>query len=239
MMGFEESVRSPKVLQGQENAAFMSLYYGCDIATNQSGFELSSSSHPVMNVHPFSYAGFMETNNSFPRVLQGQEICKLNSLTGKVDFNLGAWGTKPNVTSTTFNLHQPNKPNFQSAYFPYGDIHKVGQATMLSSKTTNFQRENVSFNTPSTQIGNIRSEVGRFESCLPNEHKLQDNISVAASLGDADIRIPNDNNVKGKVNNACKLFGFPLSGETSTQNLQNTAKRSCKKVRDDNNKKIL
>ncbi|KAJ1381699.1 PB1 domain [Sesbania bispinosa] len=236
MMGFEESIRSPKVLQGQENAGFVSLYYGCETVTNRPGFEMSSPSHPnlastgvgkvtsaeLMSVHPFSYAGFMETNR-FPGVLQGQEICPLKSLTGKVDLNLGAWG-KPNVA---FNLHQATKPNFQSAYFPYGDIHKAGQASIFCSKPTSFQRENVSFNTPTTQAGIIRNEVGLSD--LPNEHKLQDNISAAASLGASNMRIPNDNNVKGKVN-ACKLFGFPLSGETSTQNLQNPAKRSCTKV---------
>ncbi|XP_058755342.1 auxin response factor 4-like [Vicia villosa] len=244
MMGFEESVRSPKVLQGQENSGFMSLYYGCDKGTNQPGFDLSSSSHhrnltstgigkvvtssELMSVHPFGYAGFMESNN-FPTVLQGQEICKLKSLTGKVDFNIGAWG-KSNASCTPFNLHQATKQhNFQSAYFPYGDIHKADQANMFSSKHTSFLGENVGFNAPSIVAGNIRNEVGISESNLPIEHKLQENISVSASLGTADIKVPNDNNVNGKVN-SCKLFGFPLSAETSSQNSQNTAKRSCTKV---------
>ncbi|XP_012572776.1 auxin response factor 4 isoform X2 [Cicer arietinum] len=244
MMGFEESIRSSKVLQGQENAGFMSLYYGCDKLTNKPGFELSSSSHQNlaltgvgkavtssehMNAHPFSYAaGFMETN-SFPRVLQGQEICKLKSLTQKVDSNIGAWGNNPNVSCTNFNLRQATKPNFQSAYFPYGDIYKNGQANMFTSKHMNFQSDNVSFSTPSILAGNIRNEVGRSELNLPNEDKLQDNISASVSLGATNIKVPNDNNVKGKVN-SCKLFGFPLSAETSSQNLQNTAKRSCTKV---------
>lgn len=230
MMGFEESVRSPKVLQGQENTGFMSLYYGCDKVTNQPGFELSTSSHhqnlastgigkvvtssELMSVHPFSYAGFMESNN-FPRVLQGQEICKLKSLSGKVDFNIGAWGTKP---------------SFQSACFPYGDIDKSNQASMFSSKHTSFMSDNVPFNTPSIVAGGIRKEGGRSGSnLLPNEHKLQDNVSASASLVDTNRNAPNDNNVKGKAN-SCKLFGFPLSGEPSSQNLQNTAKRSCTKV---------
>ncbi|XP_061359025.1 auxin response factor 4-like isoform X2 [Gastrolobium bilobum] len=239
LVDFEESVRSHKVLQGQENAGFVSLYYGCDTVTNRPGFEMSSQSHPNlastgvrkvnsaehMSVHPFSYAGFMETN-TFPRVLQGQEICPLKSLTGKVDLNLAVWG-KPNVSCTTFNLHQETKPNFQSAYFPYGDIHKAGQASMFCSKPTSFQRENVPFNTPSTQTRIIRNEVGG--SNLPNEHKQQDSVSASASLGAANMRISDDNNVKGKVN-ACKLFGFPLFGETTIQNIQNPAKRSCTKV---------
>ncbi|KAJ1409182.1 PB1 domain [Sesbania bispinosa] len=249
-MDFEESVRSPKVLQGQENTSFMSLYYGCDTVTKQPEFDIRTPSHPnlastgarkitaaeLMRVHPSSYAGFTETNR-FPRVLQGQEICPLRSLTGgKVDLNLSAWG-KPNISCTNYNLHQATKPSFhslgpevlQSAYFPYGDIHKAGQgSSMLCSKPTNFQLENVPFNTPSTQSGIMRSEVGLSGLTIPNEQKLQDNISGAASLG-ANMRIPNDDNFKGKAN-ACKLFGFSLSGETTTQNLQNSTKRSCTKV---------
>ncbi|XP_028194474.1 auxin response factor 4-like isoform X4 [Glycine soja] len=238
-MDSEESVRSSKVLQGQENTGFMSLYYGCDTVTKQPEFEIRSPSHPnlastgvrkiaaaeFMRVHPSSYAGFTETN-MFPRVLQGQEICPFRSLAGKVDLNFGSWG-KPNVSYTNYNLHQATKPNFhsfgpevvQTAYFPYGDIHKAGQgSSMLCSNPTNFQREDIPFNTPSIQSG----------ITIPNEQKLQDNISGAASLG-ANMRIPNDDNFKGKVN-ACKLFGFPLSRETTAQNLQNSSKRSCTKV---------
>lgn len=257
LVDFEESVRSPKVLQGQENAGLFSLYYGSDTVANRSGFEMSSPYRPnlastgvrkansaeLMSVHPFSYAGFTETTR-FPRVLQGQEIGTLNSLRGKVDLSLRAWG-KANVGCTTFNLHQATKPNFQplgpeilqSAYFPYGDIHKAGQASMFCTKPTNFQRENAPFNTPSSQAVVKRSEVGGSE--VPNEHKMLNKTSAAASLGANNMRIPNDNNnVKVKVN-ACKLFGFPLSGETSPQNLQNPAKRSCTKVSNDSNKTIL
>ncbi|CAJ1956002.1 unnamed protein product [Sphenostylis stenocarpa] len=250
-MDSEESIRSSKVLQGQENSGFMSLYYGCDTVTKQPEFDIRSPSHPnlastgvrkiaaaeFMRVHPSSYAGFTETNR-FPRILQSQEICQFRSLTGKADLNFGAWG-KPSVNCTNYNLHQATKPNFhslgpeviQTAYFPYGDIHKVGQGSgtgMLCSKPTNFQRESVPFNSPSSQSRIMRNEDGQSDVTIPNEQKLQDNISGASSLG-ANMRIPNDDNIKGKVN-ACKLFGFPLSGETTTQNIQNSAKRSCTKV---------
>jgi len=240
----------------------MSLYYGCDTVTKQPEFEIRSpTSHPnfastgvrkiaageFMRVHPSSYAGFSETNR-FPRVLQSQEICQLRSMTGKVDLNFGAWG-KPSLSCTNYNLRQATIPNFhslgpeviQTAYFPYGDIHKAGQVSgtgMMCSKTSNFQGENVPFNSPSSQSGIMRNEVGRSDVTIPNEQKLQDNISGAASLG-ANMRIPNDDNFNGKVK-ACKLFGFPLSGEATTQNLQqNSAKRSCTKVSDDSNRVIL
>ncbi|KAL2332056.1 hypothetical protein Fmac_019637 [Flemingia macrophylla] len=244
-MDSEESVRSSKVLQGQENTGFMSLYYGCDTVTKQPEFEIRSPTHSdlastgvrkiaaaeFMRVHPSSYAGFTESNR-FPRVLQGQEVCPYRSPTGKVDMNFGAWG-KPNV-ACTYNLHQATKPNFhslgpeviQTAYYPYGDIHRGGQGSnMLSSKPASFQGGNVPFNTPSTQSEIMRNEVGRSDVVtVPNEQKLLDNIPGAANM-----RIPDDDNFKEKVN-ACKLFGFPLSRETTTQTLQNSAKRSCTKV---------
>lgn len=256
-MDFQESVRSPKVLQGQEKTGFWSQYYGCDTVTKQPDFETTSPSYiastgvrkvaaaELMKVRPSSYAGFAEANR-FPKVLQGQEIGPLRSLTGKVDLNLGAWG-KPNVSYTTYKLPQANKPNFhslgpevlQTAYYPYGDIHKAGQgSSMFGFKPNNFQRDIVPLNTPSTQSGIMRNEVGRLELPIPNEQKLQENISdAAASLG-ANMRIQNDDHFEGKVN-ACKVFGFHLNGETTTQNLQNSAKRSCTKVSDDSNRVIL
>ncbi|KAF1899264.1 hypothetical protein Lal_00019390 [Lupinus albus] len=221
---FEESMRSSKVLQGQEKSGFVSHYYGSNTVRKGNSAEL-------MSIQPLSYAAYMETNR-FPRVLQGQEICPLKSLSGKVDFNLGAWGN-PNISYT--NLHQATKPNFQSlgpqvlqsAYFPHGDINKDGRASMFCSKPTNLQRENSPNNTTSTQARTVRIEIG--QSDLSNEHKLQDSVSAAASLAASNMRFPTENNVKEEVN-ACKLFGFPLSGErTTTQNLQNSA-RSCTKV---------
>ncbi|KAI4322238.1 hypothetical protein L6164_021949 [Bauhinia variegata] len=246
-MDSEESIRSPKVLQGQENTGFAPLYYGRDSITNRPDFEMNSTSHQnlastgIINTRatevmrtqaqapPFTYAGLAETNR-LPRVLQGQEICPLKSLTvtGKVDFNVGAYGWgKPNVSCKTFNMHKATKPDFhplgpqliQTAYFPYGDIniHKDGKGSILCFKPSNFQRENVPLNTCSTH---------RNED-LPNEQKLQDNVS-AANLG-GNMLISNEDNLKGKVNgNACKLFGFPLSGESTSQN--SAAKRSCTKV---------
>ncbi|XP_073222544.1 LOW QUALITY PROTEIN: auxin response factor 4 [Cicer arietinum] len=261
-MDFDESVRSPKVLQGQEKTGFMSLYYGCDTITKQKEFDINSLSHTnqfdinslshtnlvstgarkitsseFTRLRPSSYAGFTETNR-FPRVLQGQEICPLSSLTGKVDLNLNAWG-KTNVSYTNYNLDQTTRPNFHSlgqqilhnAYLPYGDIRKACQgSSMLCSRPTNFQLENLPFSTSSAQkIGTMRNEVGLSSLTIPNEKNLQDNISGATSLGEK-MRISNDENFKEKKVNACKLFGFFLSGETTSQNLPNSAKRSCTKV---------
>ncbi|MED6116004.1 hypothetical protein PIB30_096000 [Stylosanthes scabra] len=257
-MDLEESVRSPKVLQGQENTGFMSLYYGRDTVTKQPGFEMISSPiHPnlasagarkmtaadLMRVHPPSYAGFAEPNNRFPRVLQGQEICPLRSLTGKVDISLNAWGKPSSASCNPFNLHQATRPKFdslgsevlQTAFFPYGDLHKAGHgSSMLCSKPSSFQRDSAPFNTPLTQAGIIRNEIGRSGPSIMHEQKLPENVSMVASLGANSMRmpVPDEDNLKGKIN-GCKLFGVALCGETTTQNIQNSAKRSCTKVSDD------
>ncbi|MED6116005.1 hypothetical protein PIB30_096000 [Stylosanthes scabra] len=254
-MDLEESVRSPKVLQGQENTGFMSLYYGRDTVTKQPGFEMISSPiHPnlasagarkmtaadLMRVHPPSYAGFAEPNNRFPRVLQGQEICPLRSLTGKVDISLNAWGKPSSASCNPFNLHQATRPKFdslgsevlQTAFFPYGDLHKAGHgSSMLCSKPSSFQRDSAPFNTPLTQAGIIRNEIGRSGPSIMHEQKLPENVSMVASLGANSMRmpVPDEDNLKGKIN-GCKLFGVALCGETTTQNIQNSAKRSCTKV---------
>ncbi|KAJ7947785.1 Auxin response factor [Quillaja saponaria] len=245
---FEESVRSSKVLQGQENIGFVSpLYGGCDTVNRPLDFGRQSPTHQnftsaglrnanigdIMRVHPSTYKGFVESNR-FPKVLQGQEICPLRSLIGKEDFNLGAWGN-PNLSCTPSNMHQAPKPNFhplasevlQNIYFPYGGIQKASQDSMCSS-AANFQRENVPFKPSSTHTGNIRNEIGCSD--LSNEHRLQENISAAPDLG-SNLRIPKDGNFSGKVT-SCKLFGFSLTEETTStaQNLQNSAKRSCTKV---------
>ncbi|KAI4334428.1 hypothetical protein L6164_019123 [Bauhinia variegata] len=232
----EKSMRPPKVLQGQENTGFVSLYYGRDTITNRSdchqNIALTGIRQARAQTHPSSYAGLglgLAETNRFRRVLQGQEICPL-TVTGKVDFNLGAcpWGKdKPNLTCKTFNMHHAPKPNFhplgphvlQTAYFPYGDINipKASQGNTFCSKPSNFQRENVPFSTCPTQK----------KEDIPSEQKLQNNIS-AATLG-GNIMISNEENFKGEVSgNACKLFGFPLSGESTSQN--SAAKRSCTKV---------
>ena len=247
---FEESVRSPKVLQGQENTGFGSLFYERDTLTNRPDFELGTQNHQnlastgarqatthheLMSVHPSTYAGFAEINR-FPKVLQGQEICPS---TRKVDINLGVWG-KNNVSLSTYYMNQATKPNFnllgpqvlQTAYFPYNGIHNGGQGSMLCP---NFHRENVLPNMNSSQAGIMimRNEIG--QPVVPNEQKLQDNIS-AASLG-VNMMIPNDENFKGKVN-GCKLFGFTLSEETIAQNLHDNG-RSSTKVSDDSNRVML
>lgn len=246
-LDFEESVRSSKVLQGQENVGFVSPLYGCDTVNRPPDFDVlrapvhqnlvstgieKANISELTRARPTAYTGFAESDR-FPKVLQGQEICPLRSLTGKGDFNLGAWG-KPNLGCSSFNMYQAPRPNFyplaaenlQNMYFPYGDVFKTGQDPRMRPYAASFPREKVQFNTPSIQPGVMREEIGK-----PNqlkEHNSQENVSASPALG-INLRNQKDDSFNGAAA-GCKLFGFSLTAETPTSNSQNPGKRSCTKV---------
>ncbi|KAI7992606.1 Auxin response factor 4 [Camellia lanceoleosa] len=226
-LDFEESVRSSKVLQGQENAGLLSPLYGCDKSNRPLDFEMQSIVHQslasngtekanfrefMMSQPPTTYTGFMESSR-FPKVLQGQEICSLRSLTGKTDRNF-------------FNIHQRPKPNFyplasegvRSLYFPYSEIYKAGHDPVMLSHMTNFPSDNVPFNGSSIQGGLPRDEVRKPN--LPNE-PLQGMLAAPPS-SEVNFKTLKDDTSNGSMD-GCKLFGFSLIGETPN-------KRSCTKV---------
>lgn len=241
---FEETVKSSKVLQGQENMGFISPHYGCDTINSHVDFEMQPSAHQnlasnvtqkatigeFMRAHHTSFTGFAESDR-FPKVLQGQEICPLRSLSGKANFNLGDW--ESNLGCTSFNIYQAPKSNSFSLgsesllnmYFPYGDIHKAGQGPMMCSNTSNLPRENIKVNPYSIQMGVARNEVPR-----PNkrsEHKPQESTSALPTLV-SNVKNPKDVNTDGTAS-GCKLFGFSLLGENPNPS-QSSSKRSCTKV---------
>ncbi|KAF3455033.1 hypothetical protein FNV43_RR05481 [Rhamnella rubrinervis] len=245
-LDFEESIRSSKVLQGQENIGFISPLYSCDTVNHALDFDMQTPAcqslapntrekaiGEFMRAHPTTYTGFAESSR-FPKVLQGQEICQLRSLTGKANFSLGAWG-KPSLGCTPFNTYQASKPNFfplaseslQNMYFPYGESHKAGQNPAMRSNASNFPVENVKINPYSVQTGIIRNGVGRPN--IPNEQKPKENISSLPNLG-TNLRNPKDESFGTGTATGCKLFGFSLTGETPTPNSQSSSKRSCTKV---------
>ncbi|KAL7173628.1 hypothetical protein ACSBR2_032980 [Camellia fascicularis] len=245
-LDFEESVRSSKVLQGQENAGLLSPLYECDKANRPLDFEMQSFAHQSLasngmekvnfseflkSQQPSAYTGFAESSR-FPKVLQGQEICSLRSLTGKTDVNLGAWA-RPDLGCNFFNMYQRPKPNFyplgsegiRNVYFPYNDIYKGGRDPVMLSHMTNFARENVPFNGSSIQSGVSRDEV-RKPNLLnePPHGKIASPPTLEANF----------KNTKDDISNGsmagCKLFGFSLTGETAMPNSQSSNKRSCTKV---------
>ncbi|XP_015579153.2 auxin response factor 4 isoform X1 [Ricinus communis] len=245
-LDFEESGRSSKVLQGQENVGFVSPLYGCDTMNRPPDFEMRSPVHQnlvstgrekanigeITRTRPTTYTGFAETDR-FPKVLQGQEICPLRSLTSKGDFNLGAW-VKRNVGCGSFNMYQAPRRNFyplgpeslQNVYFPYGDVYKTGQDARMRSYATNFPRENFQFGAPSIQAGVSRDEVGKPNQL--SDLKTQEPGSASPALG-VNLRSQKDNSFGG-TSSGCKLFGFSLTAESPNPNSQNSGKRSCTKV---------
>lgn len=230
-LDFEESVRSSKVLQGQENAGLLSpLYGGCDKVNRPPDFEMQSFA--LQNLasngkEKASFTGFLESSR-FPKVLQGQEICSLRSLTGNTDFNLGAWA-RPDLGCNFVNMYQRPKPNFyplasegvRNVYFPYNDVHKAGQDPVMLSHMKNIPDKNVTFNGSSI----LREDV--TEPNIPNE-VLQGNIG-GAPLSKANSKKANTE-ISSGTTAGFKLFGFTLTGETPTTNLQSSNKRSCTKV---------
>ncbi|XP_022944015.1 auxin response factor 4-like isoform X1 [Cucurbita moschata] len=222
-MDFEDSVRSSKVLQGQENVGMVSPFYGCDTAKRSLEFEVRSSAQQnqasggveKLNIGDYvtSFTGFMESDR-FLKVLQGQEICSLRPQTRKPEPSLGVWG-KFNLSDNSFNPFQsPNSSFYHMAsngarnmYYPHRDIYSTGQAAMMSSNDINFPRESA--------LSNPSAKMERANSTPP-------------TLG-SNMRNSKDENVN-ENRTGCKLFGFSLTTETAT-NMQSSGKRSCTKVR--------
>ncbi|GFZ17925.1 auxin response factor 4 [Actinidia rufa] len=217
-LDFEESLRSSKVLQGQENAGLLSPLYGCDKVTRSLDFEMQSFalqslasngkekanfSEFMKSQQPTTYTGFAEPSR-FPKVLQGQEICSLRSLKGNSDFNLGAWSRPPDLGCNFLNMYQRPKPNF----YP------------LAS-----EGENIPFKGSSVQIGATRDEITKQN--LPKE-TLQGNIA-GPPTSKANFKNANDEISNGTMA-GFKLFGCTLTGETPVLNSQSSNKRSCTKV---------
>ncbi|KHG14524.1 Auxin response factor 4 -like protein [Gossypium arboreum] len=173
-LDFEEPLRSSKVLQGQENVGFVSPLYGHDTVSRPLDFEMQSPAHhqslastgieksnisEFMRVCSTTYTGFADSNR-FPKVLQGQEICQLRSLTQKADLNLGVWA-KTNVGCNSFNMHQTLKTNcyplasegLRNMYFPYSEFLKTVQEPTMSSYACPLPRGNVPFNASSIRTG--------------------------------------------------------------------------------------
>ncbi|KDP44090.1 hypothetical protein JCGZ_05557 [Jatropha curcas] len=246
LLDFEESGRPSKVLQGQENVGFVSPLYGCDTLNRPPDFEMRNPAHQnlvsngrekaniseITRARSTTYTGFAETDR-FPKVLQGQEICPLRSLTAKGDFNLGAWG-KPNIGCGSFNVYHAPRPNFyplaaenlQNMYFPYGGLYKTSQDPRMRSYATDFPRENFQFGAPSIQTSVARDEVGKPNKS--NEHKSQETISASPTIG-VNLMNQKDNSFN-RAGGGCKLFGFSLTADSPAPNSQNSGKRSCTKV---------
>lgn len=237
ILDFEESVRSSKVLQGQENVRFVSPAYGCGTVSSlldkQPGVagqhSLVSTKIPKIKVsefrslaQPMTYTGILESNR-FPKVLQGQEICPLRTLTGKMNFHPGAL-VKPGIATTYYNLYQGSKTGFyplasegaRNMHFPF-NVYDPDQGSVMAPYKSTIAKENLAFC------------LSRYQSNVPNEHKPSENPYVLNSLN-TSVKVPKDVPDNGPRPSCKKLFGFPLERETTGTN-SDVSSRSCTKVR--------
>ncbi|XP_057781771.1 auxin response factor 4-like isoform X2 [Salvia miltiorrhiza] len=240
VLDFEDSIRSSKVLQGQENVGLVSPFYRGDCVNRQLDFGMQPTApNPVpnrmdkfnygefvRNHAPANFTGFLESN-WFPKVLQGQEICSFKSLAGRSSSDLGVW-SKPQHGYSIHN-QRPTTPSFyplasegsRSMPIPRKSIHTGGgQIPLMLSNFSNFQTGNRVLS-PTSILSGTKADVGRMPH-LTNEPRAQERTSALKNVN-------SDNNMTEKVP-SCKIFGFSLTEDPAAINLQGPSKRSCTKV---------
>ncbi|GMH12527.1 hypothetical protein Nepgr_014368 [Nepenthes gracilis] len=229
---FKGSLRSSKVLQGQENTGFVSPPYGCDKVNCPLDFEprplglpnLASTVTERAKMSGFlksppsiTYRGVFEYDQ-YPEVLQGQEICPLRSLTGKGNLNPMAW-VKPGIGCNYPNLcDRPKSSSYSLAsegvrnlYFPFHEFYKNG-----------IPKGKILFDSSSFESPVAKAEVLKAKS---SEQKAAEIVSGHSTL----CSNQEDNSLSEPTVN-CKLFGFSLTQEAAATNLPISGKRSCTKV---------
>ncbi|KAF8397656.1 hypothetical protein HHK36_016576 [Tetracentron sinense] len=238
-LDFEESVRSSKVLQGQENVGFVSQHYGSDKVNHplhlemhnpaqqsliSAGLEESSISESIRAQS--TQAGIAESVR-LQKVLQGQEICPLRSFPGTAEFDLGAW-EKSGLGCNMFNMYQIPKPNFfpfssgiGNMYVPFSNIYKTSHDPVILQPDM-------------SSVLTRPPGIIRGEDCNPGSHNLvkeqtpPENFSAPATNGTSAK--DGKDEVWNGTKTGCKLFGFSLTGETPTAYSQSSSRRSCTKV---------
>lgn len=242
VLDFEESVRSSKVLQGQENVGLVSPFYRSDRVHRQLDFGMQPTTpNPVpnrmdkinygefvRNHAPANFTGFLESN-WFPKVLQGQEICSFKSLAGRSSSDLGAW-TKPQLG---YNAHQRPTPSFyplasegaRRMPISHKNIHTAGQIPLMLSNFSSFQSGNHVLS-PTSILSGTKADVGRMPHLASEPRALERTSAPATSLMHLK-HVTGENSLKEKVS-TCKIFGFSLTEDPI--NLQGPSRRSCTKV---------
>ncbi|KAK4441160.1 Auxin response factor 4 [Sesamum alatum] len=247
LLDFEESVRSSKVLQGQENVGLASPLYRSERINRHLDFETRPTppNHVpnrmekinygefVRNQASATFTGFLESN-WFPKVLQGQEICSLRSLGGKIDSSHGAW-PKPSLGYNLHNMHQRPTPSFyplasegaRNMPIPHNGIYRAGQGPSVLSNFSNFRTGNHAL-TPTSILSGAAADIGRVPH-LASEPMAQEKTSAPTTSTMHFKNMNNNDNLKEKVP-ICKIFGFSLTEDPTNLSLQGPSKRSCTKV---------
>ncbi|KAK4780184.1 hypothetical protein SAY87_016290 [Trapa incisa] len=215
LLDFEESLRSSKVLQGQENESMVSHFHRSDARACVLDFEMPAPTYQSLapaqarkadgysfELSKVTRQTYMcsQTANKFLEVLQGREVCKLNSLKENCKFNLFAG--KPILSCGSLNQDQlgnysASQP--QGFYFPFGEVKP--------------DKDPMAFCFPKK----LKDSLNKMEE-----------LSACHELSKQQIN-PNDGN-HGRAS-GCKLFGFQLTAEDALTSASETAgRRSCTKV---------
>ncbi|KAI4373524.1 hypothetical protein MLD38_011643 [Melastoma candidum] len=238
LLDFEESLRSSKVLQGQEKPCLASpteyvrsvINKKLDLGMRNPPLQIlaSSGGHKPditnfcsrVNLPP-AYAGYLESSR-YPRVLQGQEICQLKSLLGTTRLARCAvnlyQGHKLNNVSSAQVFHN------QGMYVPQGDILRFGQGVFPGAymADTNGKLPSGGLSSmPNSLLGEFmkRNAEKDQKEAEKSSFTLVDNF-LADKKGNSD-------SILGQH----KLFGFPLTpGASLVPALSDSGKKGYIKV---------
>ncbi|KAL0417743.1 UNVERIFIED_CONTAM: Auxin response factor 4 [Sesamum radiatum] len=236
ILEFEESLRSSKVLQGQENIGLLPPLHGSDRINRQLDFEMQPSvpnhlqnrmenfnyGDLMRNQTPATFTGFLKSNWS-PKVLQGQEICSLRSLAGKTGWNLGARST-PELGFNVYNAHQRPTPTLyplasegaRNIPSSHTAILKAGQGPLVLSNFSNFQMGNHVL-TPTSVLSGLTIDVTRVPNHANEPWDIEKTSGHAIAL--THLRNTNDKDSSQEKVHSCKLFGFTNKGAWSGEPL--------------------
>ncbi|KAK9124310.1 hypothetical protein Sjap_013912 [Stephania japonica] len=239
----DESVRSSKVLQGQEKVIFGQPQHIGDRIDHPLEFEMhkftgtgivpTNISEPLKE--PLTtYTGFMESSR-FQKVLQGQEIFPYGVLHGGTRLDNIAW-KKNDLGCNMFNMYQRPHPNF----YPFVS-ENIGNTYTTKNDKYKMNCDSIQPYMASFQGGNVPSDVSSIQRMFPGivrddicnpseteivlEQRLSENVTPSI-----DVDPKNHAELNNATNSGCKLFGFSLTGEISTSNSQSSSRRSCTKV---------
>ncbi|KAI3799400.1 hypothetical protein L1987_34698 [Smallanthus sonchifolius] len=254
---FEESIRSSKVLQGQENVGPVSPLFGRDKMNNSLSFGLQPPMHtgfppngmmmmgrntsfvnermrntPHQPLSTTPYSGFLGSDNTrFPKVLQGQEIFSLRSLTGKTD--IGSWAPPRtdlgNTHCNVLNMYQtPQNPSF----YPLGS--EGGRNFGFPNPNVFEPRPNPNPGLgPGQGLGQVmRTNFTSFPIIPPSVGSG----SIKKTVIEPNSTSEKDDGASDSIVSSCKLFGFPLNEVPQLPDAKSSNKRSCTKVHKQGNK---
>ncbi|GAB2285093.1 ADP-ribosylation factor 4 [Dionaea muscipula] len=245
VIDFERSIRSYKVLQGQEKTGFVSSSpYGCEMVNRTTEFgSQPPAPHPstlasttlerkdtgkFIKALPMTYKGIMEPERC-TKVLQGREICPLRTLTTNASFDLKAF-SKPGMGMgmgyNYFNLYDRTKPSFyplasegaRNVHFPFHNLHRNHEMA----------KENVLLTGASVESrGVTRDDLVKPTS---STQKAVEVSSAVLPSPKPNLKNQIDDGSADGSTSGCRLFGFSLTQETTATSLINSSKRSCTKV---------